>query len=493
MAEINNNDGGSIVSRAGDINGNGIDDIIIAGSTVSYILFGSKEEWTPSVALNTLNGTSGFLIMGNAYSVNAADDINGDGIDDFLVSDITANNFTGKTSVVFGHKGPWPGLIDLDGDYLDGKRGFTINGINPNDKSGYSISGAGDINGDGIKDFLIGAPGANNGVGQAYAIFGSKEALPAVFNLSQLNGKNGFVLNGIEGRLDGIGASISWAGDVNNDGFKDFLIGTASSEYTTGESYLVFGSNAKQFASIDLGNLDGKNGCIIHAAGHSSSLSGTGVTGVGDFNGDKIADILIGAWGIDETAGLAYLIYGHNQTWPAQMNLNDLDGKNGFPIHGVNITGSSFSSVDGLGDINNDGLADLLISAYAANDYEGQTFVVFGTDKNPESIELSNIDGTNGFTINSDNIYGIASNGAGDFNGDGIQDIVIGTLLDSFNKVEQSYVVFGCCNDNDDSLTIGLGIAFGTIGLAAIGITSAYYGYQHYHHGYETIADSGIN
>lgn len=492
MAEIDNNDGGSIASRAGDVNGDKIDDIIIAGPDVSYVVFGSKEEWSPSVGLGALDGTNGFIIKGNSYSVNAADDVNGDGIGDFLISDIKANNYTGKTSVVFGSKEQWPAILNLNNDYLDGKRGFVVNGINNNDKSGYAISGAGDMNRDGIKDIIIGAPGANNQIGQSYVLFGNNQSWPAVINLSELDGTNGVIINGIDNRLDGSGASVSWAGDVNADGFADVVIGTASMDYTSGDSYVVFGNKTLP-ATINLADLDGTNGFVIKGIGHRLGLSGSAVSGAGDVNGDNIADLLIGAWGVNNTAGQSYVVFGNNQAWPPTFDLANINGRNGFTINGINIDDYSFSSVDGPGDVDGDHLADILISAYAANNYAGQTFVVFGSNERwPAAINLTDLDGTVGFTINSDRLYGISSNGAGDFNGNGIQDIVIGTL-NSFNNVEKSYVVFGCCEEtpaSDPSLLLqGLALGGASAAIIALGV-GGYKCYQGWHQpGYDTIPD----
>src|SRR4051812_20772860 len=89
----------------------------------------------------------------------------------------------------------FPAVFDLAS--LDGANGFALNGINDDDLCGISVSGAGDVNGDGISDVLIGALEANNGIGQSYVVFGSGTKWPATLNLSELNGINGFAINGI--------------------------------------------------------------------------------------------------------------------------------------------------------------------------------------------------------------------------------------------------------------------------------------------------------
>src|ERR687886_524179 len=109
---------------------------------------------------------------------------------------------------------------------LNGSNGFAINGIAANDWSGSSVSSAGDVNGDGFDDLIIGAKRADgNGIsyaGQSYVVFGSNSGFGASFNLSDLNGSNGFAINGITA-IDLSGWSVSSAGDVNGDGLDDLI------------------------------------------------------------------------------------------------------------------------------------------------------------------------------------------------------------------------------------------------------------------------------
>src|SRR4028118_1235155 len=119
--------------------------------------------------------------------------------------------------------GPTFNLLDLNGS-----NGFAINGIAVGDYSGSSVSSAGDVNGDGIDDLIIGARTASpNGIseaGQSYVVFGSNSGFVAGLDLSELNGSNGFAINGIVAD-DRLGSSVSSAGDVNGDGFDDLIIG----------------------------------------------------------------------------------------------------------------------------------------------------------------------------------------------------------------------------------------------------------------------------
>src|SRR4028119_582069 len=171
---------------------------------------------------------------------------------------------------------------------LTGSNGFTINGVAPFDTSGYSVSDAGDINGDGIDDLIIGAPGftlsnpdATTTPGTSYVVFGSQAGFPANFELSTLNGTNGFALNGIAAD-NATGFSVSGAGDVNGDGFDDVIIGAIYADpnglIDAGSSYVVFGSTSGFAPSIDLATLTGSNGFTINGIAAGDEL-GRSVSG----------------------------------------------------------------------------------------------------------------------------------------------------------------------------------------------------------------------
>ena len=125
---------------------------------------------------------------------------------------------------------------------LNGSNGFSLSGENPGDYLGLSVSSAGDLNNDGFDDLMVGASSFNSGVGKSYVIFGSTNVgSSGSINLSSLNGTNGFALNG-EAAGDQSGISLSGAGDLNNDGFADFLVGAFSKNSFAGKVYTVFGA-----------------------------------------------------------------------------------------------------------------------------------------------------------------------------------------------------------------------------------------------------------
>ncbi len=247
----------------------------------------------------------------------------------------------------------------------------SLNGKNTNDNLGTSVSGAGDLNGDGIADLVITAPGASpNGfrVGQSYVIFGEKEGFAPSFNLSALNGINGFAINGINA-YDNSGNSVSSAGDINADGIADIVIGAVGASpngiQSAGQSYVIFGNKDGFAPSFNLSALNGVNGFAVNGI-KAKSYSGNSVSNA-DVNGDNITDIIIGASGASpngkQNAGQSYVIFGNKAGFAPSFNLSALNGINGFTNNGINAGDGFGNSVSGAGDINADGIADLVIAA----------------------------------------------------------------------------------------------------------------------------------
>ena len=441
-----------------------------AGET--YVVFGKATPFAVSLNLSTLNGTTGFVLNGidpsdqSGFSVASAGDINGDGYDDLIVgapvADPNGQGSAGETYIVFGKGTPFAASINLS--TLDGTTGFVCNGIVANDNSGGAVASAADINGDGYADLIIGAPSADpNGQGSAgetYIVFGKGTPFAASLNLSALNGTTGFVINGID-TIDSSGVSVASAGDVNGDGYADVIIGARNADPNgqsgAGETYVVFGKPTGYAASLNLSSLNGADGFVVNGI-NVADASGFSVSSAGDINGDGYDDLIIGAQYADPNgqsgAGASYVVFGKPSGFAASLDLSTLNGATGFVVSGIDGDDQSGFSVSSAGDVNGDGYADLVIGARGADSNgqssAGESYVVFGKPSGfSASLNLSSLNGTTGFVLNgidASDGSGISVAGAGDVNGDGIDDLIIGARYADPNgqsSAGESYVVFG--------------------------------------------------
>ncbi|PWU05370.1 MAG: hypothetical protein C5B43_03445 [Verrucomicrobia bacterium] len=490
---------GDPVTGIGDVNGDGIDDFLIGAQANKdknlfkiFIVFGSKNNWPLALDLGNLNGKNGCTIIGQqnnlVISASAAGDVNGDSLNDILIGVGNANNFTGQSYVIFGKKGQWPDVIQLDKMSIG--NGFALKGINLMDQSGQSVSGIGDFNGDAIDDFIIGAPGANNGAGESYLIFGNKKGFPQIFNLSSLNGTNGVIFEGIHSH-ELSGFAVGGGIDVNGDGFKDVMIGApgaaGAGSDSIGRTYVAFGGQSGWPAVIMLKNLNGVNGFMIIGIS-SNDFSGFCVSG-GDVNADGVDDIVIGAPGINNMTGKAYAIFGRKDTqWPAQISATNLDGNNGFLMIGIpaDRSGAFVSSGE---DVSGDGVDDIIVGAPAANRNTGEGYLVLGKKEFfLAKISLVDLKDSTGFIITGAlNTGGYGISIAGDVNADGLGDIIIGSqsaIVNGSSGVGQSYILFGFPDNIPPNPTIMM-VEEILVGLASLAtltsfVTFSYYGYLYY-------------
>jgi YDG domain/FG-GAP repeat/RTX calcium-binding nonapeptide repeat (4 copies) len=352
----------------------------------------------------------------------------------------------------------------LDLASLTTPEGTTIVGSAIDDLSGFSVSNAGDINGDGYEDIILGAhqadPSALNNAGASYIIFGSASPI-ATINLASANIK---ILGAAAGNLTG--QSVSGAGDVNGDGYDDFIVGAPGESSSAGKSYVFFGSPLPA-ATIDLATTPANITILGAAAGE---MSGVSVSSAGDVDGDGYGDLLVGADTATTTngasSGRTTLIYG-SMTPPSTINLGSI-GANGFSIIGGAVNDNSGRSVSAAGDLNRDGLDDIVIGAENADDGAnadaGKTYVIFGNAIRPAGpIDLATLSLPTGIIFTGEaagDLSGTSVSNAGDIDGDGYEDLIIGARAsDPSGRTDagKTYVVFG-------------GPSLGSINLSALGM-----------------------
>ncbi len=486
---------GRSVSSAGDVNGDGYDDLIIGApggdpngdsSGETYLVYGGASAPGTGGVLDlsrlALDG-NGFTLAGideldNAgFSVSSAGDVNGDGYDDLIIGafgvgavqgEYDTTPGPGEAYVVYG--GATGADLVLDRSTLDGTRGFALTGIDAGDRSGFSVSSAGDVNGDGYDDLIIGAYGADpngNSSGETYIVYGGASApgIGGVLDLGALDGSNGFTLTGID-EYDNSGSTVSSAGDVNGDGYDDLIIGASGADpdgdSNAGETYIIYGGASAPGTDgvLDLSALDGTNGFILTGV-DAYDNSGFSVSSAGDVNGDGYDDLIIGARNADPNggdSGETYIVYG-GASAPGTggvLDLSTLNGSDGFTLTGINEDDQSGSSVSSAGDVNGDGYDDLIIGASGADpdgdSNAGETYIVYGGASAPGIggvLDLSDLDGTNGFIltgIDAGDLSGLSVSSAGDVNGDGYDDLIIGARYGDPNgnrNAGETYVIYG--------------------------------------------------
>lgn len=427
----------------------------------------------PGDASARLDGVAADDLVGGAVAV--AGDVDGDGIADTIVGDDRAAGGAGQAIVSFGG----PALLPSSFATL-GTHGFTITG-RPGDKAGVSVSGAGDVNRDGLDDLIVGASGgAFTAPGRAYVVFGS--ASTAAVDLGQL-GSRGFEIDG-PAVADLVGVAVAGAGDVDGDGFDDVLVGAPLSgplgRSTAGQAFVVYGRSA--VTPVDLASPGAAASAIQGDA--TQSQAGTAVAGLGDTNGDGLSDVVVGApmrkVGNNTSTGIAYVVLGSGTR--GDVDLASLTTARGFKITGSGKSNNAGSAVAGPGDVTGDGVPDVLVGAPgvhpgagAGNVDQGRAYVVPGSAA-PSDISLATGPGP-GHAIRFDGVaandrVGSAVAGAGDVNGDGHGDLLVAAK--GTNGLRgAAYVVYGPVADDlvlpslgDDGITI---TAPGAASAASVG------------------------
>lgn len=397
---------GLSTAPAGDVNGDGLDDLILgaadadvagAGSGAAYVIYGRSSAFPASLSVAQLDGTNGFRLTGTqvndsaGFGVASAGDFNGDGRDDLAVGAPgfdTPGGSTGAAFVVYGRNN-FPASFALSS--LDASTGMRIDGALPGDFAGQRVA-AGDINGDGRSDLVIGAPGrddAANHAGSAYVLYGRVGPLPATFNLSAINGDNGFRLDGAVAE-DYAGYAVASA-DLNGDGFDEVIVSSPHVDLPqrpdAGVTYVLFGSSAARPPSLALDAISAPAG--FRFEGEIGSYTGVEAHSVGDVDGNQIDDLVLNDFiGGDLAQGGAIVLLGRSQ-FPSVIRSSDIDGDLGFAIRGAVPDEYAGISVAGA-DFNGDGLGDVLVGTTRRrinNVGTGAAYLVFGFELFNDSFE----------------------------------------------------------------------------------------------------------
>ncbi|MCX8519756.1 MAG: hypothetical protein ORN21_06450, partial [Methylophilaceae bacterium] len=332
-----NTAGQGIWAAVGDINGDGFGDLVqglpqldlttpITPAGLMYVVFGKADTSTVSEVNLAIQGENAGDNAG--WAIAAAGDVNGDGLADMLVSAPYANNGSGKTYVVFGQRNPITNL-NLSA-VAAGSGGFVIDG-QTDEQLGYRISAAGDVNGDGLGDIFIGAPGASRPIsgvtGASYVVFG-KNNTSAVNVSAVAAGTGGFALNGQAGN-DGAGWGLSVAGDVNGDGFADLLLGAPGANLDRGKSYVILGGSAIE------GLVQGSG--VVTGTAADEALGGS--NGPDTFSGGGGIDRFFGGAGDDVFVLTASDTANLSTTTVSNGVLAAVDGGSGLDT--IRLTGSA--------------------------------------------------------------------------------------------------------------------------------------------------------
>ena len=399
---------GVSVASAGDVNGDGFSDVIVGARGVSshtgaaYIYLGSASGIasgaSPSAILNGISANDNF-----GTSVANAGDLNNDGFSDIIIGAYGVSTNTGATYVYLG---------SASGIASGASPSSTLNGVAAGDRFGIAVASAGDIDGDGNSDIIVGAPFNSFATGAAYIYLGTNLTTPSA------------TLNGVS-PLGGFGISVASTGDINGDGYSDVIIGAAAVSSNTGAAYIYVGSST--------GIANGASASTTLTGSSTNQFFGISVASAGDVNGDAFSDIIIGAIGTASNAGAAYLYEGSLTGISATPNLT---------INGVNAGDDFGASVASSGDINGDGYSDIFISSPNSSTATGNAYLYQGqTDVSPGTNTLS-IAGQSGFDR-----YGISVSSAGDINGDGYSDVIVGAIGYSGGNLDgAAYVYLGSAN-----------------------------------------------
>lgn len=393
---------GTSVAAAGDVNGDGYADVITGapefdnGQTDegrAFVYHGGASGLSANAAWTTTSDI-GSAQLGS--TVASAGDVNGDGYSDVMVAAVFYDNGQTDEGRVFVFHGGATGLASI--------AAWSAEGNQASAQFGGSIASAGDVNGDEYADVIVGAPAFDGDLaneGKVFVYLGSASGLSTTEAWSPEGDQSNAVF----------GTSVASAGDVNGDGYSDVMVGASSFDNGQTDEGRVF---------VYYGGVTGLSTVAAWTAEseQASANFGSSVASAGDVNGDGYADVIIGAHQFDNdqaNEGRAFVYHGSasglaaTAAWTAESNQsNSWFGK----------------SVASAGDVNGDGYSDVIVSAYLFDNgetEEGRAFLYHG---GASGLAVNSAWSDEGDQANANFGFSVAS--AGDVNGDGYGDVIVG-------------------------------------------------------------------
>ena len=478
---------GTSVASTGDRTGDGIDDFLLGApngqgeqtspgnitGSAHEIDSGSLAHGTQTVFVDNRTTGNQNELFGQIAGGRAGDevagpgDVNNDGVPDIAVGAPTAS--LGNTNSGSVYVSVDPNLAYIQNEFPLGDlgvagvaEGLRIDHTVANARFGTSIAQAGDFNGDGRDDLLIGAPGAlSSQRGEAWLVYGGTnldkgssftaqfdtDDIVAVPTSAQLRGWRGVG----EAAGDALGYSVASAGDVDGDGFDDMLVSAPAYDNgvdNAGSVYLIFGGQTVTGTGdfgrdVAMGRVGGDIDGVEFRGVGANAFTGAMVSGLGDVTGDGIDDFGIVASGLDT----AYIIAG-GQSFGAVEFLTNV----GTTIDGFRIEGADIHSISDGGDFDRDGINDFAVSGHVEVDeavFERHTHLVFGGSVTGAVVETADLaDGQQGLTFTN------PANGPGsradmtlasDVDNDGYDDFIIGSPGIQHNGANSggAFIVYG--------------------------------------------------
>jgi len=435
---------GISVAGAGDVNGDGYADVIVGsplydkGETdegAAFVFLGSASgiaNGNPATAAAVIESNQAGGILGDlGFSVAGAGDVNGDGYSDVIVGAPFYSDGSSGEGAAFVFLGSASGIANGN----PATAAAVLESNQANAQLGYSVAGAGDVNGDGYADVIVGSPFYDDGLtdeGAAFVFLGSASGIA---NGTPATAAAALESNQVDARL---GISVASAGDVNGDGYADVIAGAHF--YDNGQA-----DEGAAFVYLGGGSGIADGGPSSAATSLTSSTSpwyGFSVASAGDVNGDGYSDVIVGAPYFDagETdegaafvflGGSAGIASGDTGSAATQLESNQTNGSI-VPL-GFEAYSLGYVAVASAGDVNGDGYGDVIVGFPGYDDGqtdEGAAFIFLGSatgipNGNP-STAATRLESNQVSTGVTPPYFGASVASAGDVNGDGYGDVIVG-------------------------------------------------------------------